>query len=431
MRSSPQFESNLDMAGSFVKGRGIANQIIENRLRQQQLDQNYNIQNRQVALQEQAAQQERQQQQVFQQLAQEAYEKPDVVLPQLYARDPQAAARISEGIQQKYSSQYNTLSLLTKDTKAENKQATYDLLKPELQRQFPELEFGDKFSSELNNSLKARASAVKAKMKTNLEFKDTAQGIMGFNPQTGEATSTGVNARPYASEGSGGGATGSLVRQVMQDNPGMNFTQALQLVQTGFRQGTTIDEKGNVKPIGGALEAKTAGKQAEKLGTDLGEAQAKAAASLGNIEDNTSFLLGQLAEIKTHPGKKGAVGLKGGGASFANIGSDKIVPGSSEADFIARMNQIEGQAFLQAFDTLRGGGQITEMEGKKATEARLRMNRATSEKEFDKANDEFVDIVKTGLERQRKQAKGEFGGQIKSDKKQDSGAKKVIKWGDL
>lgn len=412
----PDFNLGLDASGSFTRGQSIASQLIDNRLRREQQDQNFNIQNRQVVLQEQEAQQRIQQQQAFEALAQEYYKDPSKVGPLLFAKNPQAAAHIAENAQQQYASQYNTLTLLTKDTKAENKQAVYELLKPELQRQFPELEFGDKASTELMSSLKARASAIKAKMKTNLEFKDTAQGIVGFNPLTGETTSTGVASKPYASEGAGGGATGSLVRQVMQDNPGMTFTQALQLVQTGFRNNTRIDKNGNVEVIPGGLDVKTDTKQAEKLGTDLGEAQAKAQANLGQMEDNSYFLLNQIEQVRKHKGLRGAVGLKGGGALFGNIGSDKIVPGSEEADFVNRMGQIEGQAFLQAFDTLRGGGQITENEGKAATQARLRMSTATSEKEFDDAAQEFEDIVRTGLERQRRQARGEFGTQIKKEK---------------
>jgi len=63
-----------------------------------------------------------------------------------------------------------------------------------------------------------------------------------------------------------------------------------------------------------------------------------------------------------------------------------------------------------------------------------------SEKEFLNSRNEFVDIVKTGLERQRRQAKGEFGTKIKGDQNADKTTllpnqsapnKQVIKWGDL
>lgn len=42
-------------------------------------------------------------------------------------------------------------------------------------------------------------------------------------------------------------------------------------------------------------------------------------------------------------------------------------------DTMARIDQVRGQAFLQAFNSLRGGGQITEAEGRKATDALARL----------------------------------------------------------
>jgi len=286
-RNVPDYNLGLNALGGIQTGASIANQIIENRLRQTQLNQNYDIQNRQVQLQEQAALRERQQQEAFQKLAGEAFNNPETILPHLYAQDPGAAAKISEGIQQKYSSQYNTLNLLTKDTKAENKQATYDLLKPELQKQFPELEFGDKYSSELNNSLRTRASAIKAKIKVNNELRETAQGITSFN-QFGEGTPTGYGNKPSAQEGAGGGATGALVTRLMKDNPGMSFTQALQQVQTGFRQNTTIDNQGNVVPMKGAVAATQDIEGSKKVAQKLGETQAVALDDLrAKAEDAT------------------------------------------------------------------------------------------------------------------------------------------------
>ncbi|TNE58609.1 MAG: hypothetical protein EP341_03060 [Sphingomonadales bacterium] len=46
-----------------------------------------------------------------------------------------------------------------------------------------------------------------------------------------------------------------------------------------------------------------------------------------------------------------------------------VIPGTDMADTQALINQIGGQAFLTAFESLKGGGQITEIEGQKATQA--------------------------------------------------------------
>lgn len=87
------------------------------------------------------------------------------------------------------------------------------------------------------------------------------------------------------------------------------------------------------------------------------------------------------------------------------LGVQKI-PGTDAYDFDVRLNQLKGKQFLQAFETLKGGGQITEVEGKKATEAIARMDAASTEKEFTKAAREFQDIIKQGVERAKVKAGG-------------------------
>lgn len=57
------------------------------------------------------------------------------------------------------------------------------------------------------------------------------------------------------------------------------------------------------------------------------------------------------------------------------------IPGVN-TDFIARAKQLQGQTFLQAYNTLKGGGQITEVEGEKATQSIARLNRSQTVSEF-------------------------------------------------
>ena len=89
---------------------------------------------------------------------------------------------------------------------------------------------------------------------------------------------------------------------------------------------------------------------------------------------------------------------------FGTAPLGKYIPGSDISDFRARFDQIKGQSFLQAFETLKGAGQITEVEGAKATSALNRMNLAQSEKEFITAAREFEDQVNKGMELARKRA---------------------------
>lgn len=97
---------------------------------------------------------------------------------------------------------------------------------------------------------------------------------------------------------------------------------------------------------------------------------------------------------KPHAGFESAVGVsipKTFGAGF--------LPGTDTTNFNKRLEQLKGGAFLQAFETLKGGGQITEVEGKKATVAITRMDTAQSEEEFIAAAREFRDAVESGMQK--------------------------------
>jgi hypothetical protein len=98
---------------------------------------------------------------------------------------------------------------------------------------------------------------------------------------------------------------------------------------------------------------------------------------------------------KPHPGFEYAVGF---GLPV------QMVPGTEAANFKTLFDQVKGSAFLQAFETLKGGGAISEKEGEKATSALNRMNLAQTEPEFVKAALEFKSVVQNGLANARAKA---------------------------
>jgi hypothetical protein len=98
---------------------------------------------------------------------------------------------------------------------------------------------------------------------------------------------------------------------------------------------------------------------------------------------------------KPHPGFNDAVG-----ATWKP--GFRFIPGTNASDFQSYQDQIEGAAFLSAFEALKGGGAISEKEGAKATAAKLRMKLAQSEVEYVKAAREFQDVVRTGVDNARK-----------------------------
>lgn len=95
---------------------------------------------------------------------------------------------------------------------------------------------------------------------------------------------------------------------------------------------------------------------------------------------------------KPHPGFKSAVG-------FTLLPGARHVHGTHESDFQERLKQLKGGAFLQAYNTLKGGGAITEIEGEKGTKALQRLDLAQSEAEFTTAAREFQQVLRQGVER--------------------------------
>jgi hypothetical protein len=66
-------------------------------------------------------------------------------------------------------------------------------------------------------------------------------------------------------------------------------------------------------------------------------------------------------------------------------------------DLKVKVDQLAGTAFLQAFDILRGGGAISEVEGAKATDAIARLSRTQSPPAFKESLNELADIVRRGV----------------------------------
>ena len=161
------------------------------------------------------------------------------------------------------------------------------------------------------------------------------------------------------------------------------------------------------------LQAKIA--EAKASGEFIGKSKAAAAAALpGALEaaNEGIRLIDEMvgkAEVRDKSGKvieKGTAAHPG----FSNYVGGTLRPGmrflegSDAASFEVRQKQIEGKAFLEAFQTLKGGGAITEKEGEKGTAAIMRMNKASNEKEYVAAARELQGILRTGMDRARTKA---------------------------
>jgi hypothetical protein len=130
--------------------------------------------------------------------------------------------------------------------------------------------------------------------------------------------------------------------------------------------------------------------QTRKLKTEADVLEENRMKAMRKTFETASYMDDLLEKTKTHPGRQYATGK----SSIL-----PKVPGTAPADFQVLLDQIGGQQFLQAFETLKGGGQITEVEGRKATEAMARMNPRQSEEAFLQGVNEFQSIVRSAKDR--------------------------------
>lgn len=143
-------------------------------------------------------------------------------------------------------------------------------------------------------------------------------------------------------------------------------------------------------------------------------------ASRAAAVENAKLDVGRLAEIRTnlprirsefenankaaqqlvnHPGLAQITGKLGGripDSPTAVKYFKAVMSGTPAADAMALHEQIKGKVFLQAFQTLKGGGQITNVEGDKATAAMARMDRAQTTEAYVAAVNEFMQAIQAG-----------------------------------
>lgn len=147
-------------------------------------------------------------------------------------------------------------------------------------------------------------------------------------------------------------------------------------------------------------------KQRDAISADVGKKRAEAVVQaqqdLPQTTAEAEQTIGLVDKMLSHPGFKTVVGAKGPTGAIATAGLP--IPGTDAADFLALRDQLLGKQFMQAYQTLKGGGQITEVEGKKATDAISRMSTAQSEAAFKEAANEFKGVIRAGMMRAKTKA---------------------------
>lgn len=133
----------------------------------------------------------------------------------------------------------------------------------------------------------------------------------------------------------------------------------------------------------------------KKVEEARGEARGKAEVSLPDVLNKSEQALKVIDQIEKHPGLS-----RGTGMTYWM----SAIPGTEAHNFKAAVEQLEGKAFLEAFESLKGGGQITEIEGQKATQAIARLKTSQTEAAFREALKDLRDVIQTAMARARLKA---------------------------
>lgn len=89
-----------------------------------------------------------------------------------------------------------------------------------------------------------------------------------------------------------------------------------------------------------------------------------------------------------------------GGPTWYQRAMDTAFLSEDEADVLGKINQLTAQTFLEAFEALKGGGQITVVEGQTATAALQRLgNRRVTKEDYNQALTELQRVYENALAR--------------------------------
>lgn len=183
----------------------------------------------------------------------------------------------------------------------------------------------------------------------------------------------------------GGGLKQVSVPNGVKLTPGISSNDlGTSIVTRNSRTGQVIDTR--EKDVAGAAEQTADGKARSEAKAALPAIQSASEQMLATIDSlaNDAYLPNMLGPINSRT---------------PNLTSDA-------ARVKSKMDQINGQTFLQAFNALKGGGAITEIEGQRATEAMARLNAAQSLEDYQAALTELRGVVERGMSNARAKANG-------------------------
>ena len=203
-----------------------------------------------------------------------------------------------------------------------------------------------------------------------------------------QPTSPGPQAPPV---GAAPAEAATIAAPPVPSNP--QVATAIAAYRDALRDPRIIADPKKVKEISDAIIAldPTSADYQKEYAKELGSAQGKERASAPKAIETAGRMLGQIDAVLQHPG----LYLGTGPTAFT-----QNIPGTTMRDLRARIAELTGGTFLQAYESLKGTGQITEIEGKRATEAISRLNDPyVSTNDYRKALNDLRGVVEIGQAR--------------------------------
>lgn len=194
-----------------------------------------------------------------------------------------------------------------------------------------------------------------------------------------------------------------LRRDGTVENTGIRTRNPFQIVDIGGVPTGVNRQNAGVVPL--ATPEQVGQNQATINTTTSREAtRLEAEEELPRLEAQSQYILDTVDQLLAHPGFDNRYGFTSLGGFLGAI------PGTDAAGAGSLIKQVEGQVFLEAYEKLKGGGVITEIEGQKATQAIARMtDRGIHPDEARAAAAEFKKIIEDGLARKSRRAQDGVG----------------------
>ncbi len=322
------------------------------------------------------------------QLAEAAWMGDPQAIQDLAARDPELAATVEQGSQEREDRE--TQLAVDKDARFKEDMETAMAQIGTFETYEEAMDFGGRITTSMMDKYPERwqqsGAPTEFTEEAYNEIRTITGGASGGKP-------IGVAFRSPNPSGKGG----AIMMQQVQLPNGRRITEPLK------------DSEGNVilaaeYDAGLAYEKASAVKQATIDLADeeaLAKLSAEAKTAIMPARLSAQETIGMITAIKNHPGLTSVVGM-------GWLNPVKYVPGTDAHNFQIMAQQAQGKVFEQAYQTLKGGGPITEIESRMASQAIARMDTSQSIEEYTAALNDFETAIRNGYDILLNQASGEF-----------------------